>query len=213
MGADQERGGMTARGWVAAVVVGLWVVSRALGAWAEAVVGEPAPAFSLTDAHGTARSLAEFKGKFVVLEWFNHDCPFVGKHYNSGNMQALQADATGRGVVWLTMASSAPGKQGYLTREQALAIIAARGAHQTALLLDSDGAVGRLYGAKTTPHLFVLDPEGRIIYAGAIDDRPSTDPADIPGATNYVRRALDEALAGQPVSVPSTKSYGCSVKY
>ena len=194
-------------------MVGLLVVARPPAAGAEAVVGEPAPEFSLTDAHGTARSLAEFQGKFVVLEWFNNDCPFVGKHYNSGNMQALQADATGRGVVWLTMASSAPGRQGHLTREQALAVIAERDAHQTALLLDPDGVVGRLYGAKTTPHLFLISPEGRVLYAGAIDDRPSTDPADVPGATNYVRQALNEALAGKPVSVPSTKSYGCSVKY
>ena len=121
--------------------------------------------------------------------------------------------ATGRGVIWLTVASSAPGKQGHLTPGQALAVIAERGSRQTELLLDPDGAVGRRYGAKTTPHLFVINPEGRVIYAGAIDDTPSTDPADLPGATNYVRQALDEALAGRPVSIPSTKSYGCSVKY
>ena len=204
---------MSRRRVVGAVLVGAMVVARAAGVSAEAVVGQPAPAFSLTDAHGATRSLGQFKGKFVVLEWFNNECPFVGKHYNSGNMQTLQAEATGRGVVWLTIVSSAPGKQGFLTPEQALAAIADRGAHQTALLLDSDGTVGRLYGAKTTPHLFIVNPEGRVIYAGAIDDYPSTDPADIPGATNYVRQALDEALAGRPVSVPSTKSYGCSVKY
>ena len=195
------------------VLIGLMVVARAAGVLAEAVVGEPAPAFSLSDAHGVARSLAEFKGKFVVLAWFNNECPFVGKHYNSGNMQKLQAEATGRGVVWLTIVSSAPGKQGSLTPERALAVIAERGAHQTALLLDPDGTVGRLYGAKTTPHLFIVNSEGRVIYAGAIDDHPSTDPADLPGATNYVRQALDEALAARPVSVPSTRSYGCSVKY
>lgn len=197
----------------AVAVAGTLLVGRAAVVRAEAVVGEPAPAFSLTDAHGTARSLAEFTGKFVVLEWFNNDCPFVGKHYNSGSMQQLQAEATGRGVVWLTVASSAPGKQGHLTREQALMVIAERGSRQTALLPDPDGAVGRRYGAKTTPHLFVINPEGRVIYAGAIDDKPSAEPADLPGAVNYVRQALDEALAGRPVSVPSTKSYGCSVKY
>jgi peroxiredoxin len=194
-------------------LVGVLVLGGAPGVRAEAVVGGPAPDFNLTDAHGTTRSLAQFRGTFVVLEWFNNECPFVRKHYGSGNMQRLQADATARGVAWLTIVSSASGKQGYLTPEQALAVLAERGSHQTALLLDPDGTVGRLYGAKTTPHCFIINPEGRVIYAGAIDDRPSTDPADIPGATNYVTQALEEALAGKPVSVPSTKSYGCSVKY
>ena len=180
---------------------------------AEAVVGEPAPDFSVADASGATRSLAEFKGRFVVLEWFNPECPFVRKHYGSGNMQGLQAAAAERGVVWLTVASSAPGKQGHLTPEQAGAVIQELGAKQTALLLDPDGTVGRRYGAKTTPHLFLIGPEGRLLYAGAIDDRPSVDPDDIPGATNYLQQALDEALAGEPVSVPQTKPYGCSVKY
>lgn len=198
---------------VMAAVLGALLIGRADLVRAEAMVGEPAPEFTLTDERGAARSLGEFKGKFVVLEWFNNGCPFVNKHYGSGNLQAIQADATGRGAVWLTIVSSAPGKQGSLTPEQAPAVIAERGAHPTALLLDPNGAVGRLYGAKTTPHLFLVNPEGRVIYAGAIDDRPSTDPADIPGATNYVRQALDEAMAGKPVSVPSTQSYGCSVKY
>ena len=180
---------------------------------AEAVVGEPAPDFSVADASGATRSLAEFKGRYVVLEWFNPECPFVRKHYGSGHMQELQAAAAERGVVWLTVASSAPGKQGYLTPEQAGAVIEELGTKQEALLLDPDGTVGRRYGAKTTPHLFLIGPEGRVLYAGAIDDRPSVDPDDIPGATNYLQQALDEALAGEPVSVPQTKPYGCSVKY
>jgi peroxiredoxin len=195
-------------GWVAAFLLVL-----PTGARAEARVGSPAPALSMTDTRGRIHSLAALQGTFVVLEWFNNDCPFVGKHYKSGSMQRLQAAATARGVVWLTIVSSAPGKQGHVGAEQANAIIAARGAHQTAMLLDPDGTLGRRYGAKTTPHLFVMNPEGLVIYAGAIDDRPSTDPTDLVGATTYVQRALDEALAGQPVSIPEAKPSGCSVKY
>lgn len=187
--------------------------SAATTAHAEVVVEQPAPDFTLTDSTGAARSLHAFRGRYVVLEWFNNECPFVGKHYNSGHMQRLQAAYTAKGVAWLTIISSASGKQGHVTPEQANAIIAQRQAKQTALLLDPDGAVGRLYGAKTTPHLFIVNPEGVLIYAGAIDDRPSTNPDDLAGATNYVQRALDEAMAGKPVSVPQTKSYGCSVKY
>lgn len=194
------------------VLLGLILESGVLAA-AEAVVGGPAPEFSLPDAAGQTRSLSEFKGKFVVLEWFNNECPFVGKHYGSGNMQRLQAAYTGKGIIWLTVVSSAPGKQGHLLPPQAQAVIRQRQSHQTALLLDPDGTVGRRYGAKTTPHLFIINPEGMVIYAGAIDDTPSTDPADIPTAVNYVQRALDEALDGRPVSVSKTASYGCSVKY
>ena len=175
--------------------------------------GELAPDFTLTDSTGAERSLTDFKGQVVVLEWFNPECPFVRKHYGSGNMQALQAAATARGVVWLTIVSSAPGRQGHLLPEEASAVIRNEESRQTALLLDPKGTVGRLYGAKTTPHLFLIDPEGRVRYAGAIDDRPSVNPDDIPGATNYVQRALDELLAGQPVSITTTKPYGCSVKY
>ena len=181
-------------------------------AWA-AEVGQRAPEFSLPDATGTTRSLSDFTGKFVVLEWFNNECPFVRKHYDSGNMQRLQAAYTAKGVVWLTVASSALGKQGYMTPEQAQAVIQARNARQTALLLDPDGTVGQRYGAKTTPHLFIINPEGVLIYAGAIDSIASVDQADIDQAENYVRRALGEALTGQPVSVAETRSYGCSVKY
>ncbi len=150
----------------------------------------------------------------MVLEWFNNDCPFVGKHYNSGNMQRLQKRYMEQGIVWLTVASSAPNKQGHIaTPQDGQQIIKTRDAHQTALLLDPDGTVGRQYGAKTTPHMFVINPEGVLIYAGAIDDKASADPADIAGATNYVERALTEAMAGKAVTTPETRPYGCSVKY
>ena len=176
-------------------------------------IGKPAPDFSLNDPSGAAHSLADAKGKLVVLEWTNPDCPFVKKHYGSGNMQKLQADYTAKGVVWYTIASSAPGKQGHYGPEDWKGILQKRGDKQTALLLDPDGAVGRLYGAKTTPHVFVVGKDGVLLYKGAIDDKPSTDPADVAGARNLVAAALDEALDGKPVSRPVTESYGCSVKY
>ncbi len=185
----------------------------AQAAVAHAVVGQPAPAFTLTDTHGRVRSLAELKGKFVVLEWFNNDCPFVRKHYGTGAMQRLQATYTEQGVVWLTIASSATGKQGHLTPEQGSAVIRERQAHQTALLLDPQGVVGQLYEAKTTPSMVVIDPKGVVVYTGAIDDQPSVDPADAATAHNYIASALDEAMAGKPVSVSQTRCYGCSVKY
>ena len=196
------------------VLVGLTLLAGApVPSWADAVVGETAPAFTLTDTNGQPQSLSDFADRFVVLEWFNKDCPFVRKHYDSGNMQRLQETYTGRGVVWLSITSSAPGRQGHITAEEGSAVLAQRQAHPTALLLDPDGTVGHLYGAKTTPHLFIIQPGGTLIYAGAIDDTPSINAADVATATNYVAQALDEAMAGKPVSVPSTKSYGCSVKY
>ena len=183
-------------------------------AWADAAaVGEPAPGFTLTDTDGAPRSLSDFGARWVVLEWSNHECPFVRKHYGSGNMQRLQSTYTQRGVVWLTIVSAAPGKQGSVTVEQANAIRRQRGDRQTAMLLDPDGAVGRLYGAKTTPHMFLIDPTGVLVYAGAIDDKPSTDPADIATATNYIERALEEADRDQTISISHTQSYGCSIKY
>ena len=178
-----------------------------------ATAGQPAPAFSATDSTGKPESLAQYRGKYVVLEWTNRDCPYTRKHYESGNMQKLQQQWTAKGVVWLTILSSAPGEQGYLTAEQENAQVARAGAHPTAAILDPHGEIGRLYGAKTTPHMFVIDPEGKIIYAGAIDDKPSTDRADVASATNYVSAALQSALAGQRVAVSSTRPYGCSVKY
>ncbi|MCL4820380.1 MAG: thioredoxin family protein [Vicinamibacteria bacterium] len=182
-------------------------------AHAAAVVGQPAPEFTLTDSTGKSHSLSSFKGKFVVLEWNNFDCPFVVKHYGSGNMQKLQNTYTARGVVWLTVNSSAAGKQGHLQPAEVAGKLAERKAAPSAYLLDADGKAGKAYGAKTTPHMYVIDPKGTLVYAGAIDDKPSTDIADVAGARNHVAAALDEALAGKPVSVASSTPYGCSVKY
>ncbi len=178
-----------------------------------AKVGEAAPAFTGSDSHGKAVSLAQFKGKYVVLEWHNHDCPYVRKHYGSGNLPRLQKEWTGKGVVWLAIVSSAAGKQGHVDGATADANMKQAGASPTATLLDPKGELGRLYGAKTTPHMFVISPQGTLLYAGAIDDKPTSDAGDIAGAKNYVAQALTEAMAGKPVSVPSTPPYGCSVKY
>jgi peroxiredoxin len=176
-------------------------------------VGQPAPEFTLTDSNGKAHKLSDFKGKFVVLEWLNHGCPFVIKHYESGNMQKLQKKYTGKDVVWLSIASSAPGKQGHMSPEETNKTRADKGSAATAVLRDEDGTVGKLYDAKVTPELYVVDPEGTLIYMGAIDDVKSTDTADVAGAKNYVKQALDEAMAGKPVSEPSTSAYGCGIKY
>jgi hypothetical protein len=175
--------------------------------------GAAAPGFTLTDVDGKTRSLSDHKGKWVVLEWVNHGCPFVEKHYGSGNMQALQSNFTSKGVVWLSIGSSAKGKEGFLSPAEWQQVIQEKNAAPTAVLLDGDGKTGRAYGAKTTPHMFVINPEGKLVYQGAIDSVPGTDPAEIAGAKNYVRQALEESLAGQPVSEPKTKPYGCSVKY
>jgi len=180
---------------------------------ASAVVGKAAPDFELAGADGKAYKLSDYQGKYVVLEWNNPDCPFVRKHYNSGNMQALQKTYAGKDVVWLTICSSAPGKQGYYDGAELEKILEHNKFASTAYLRDTTGEVGRTYGAKTTPNMFVIDPKGTLIYSGAIDDKPSTKPADIDGATNYVSSCLDAAMAGKAVSVTSTTPYGCSVKY
>ncbi len=193
---------------VAGILAGLAAVAAA-----QAVVGQPAPAFTATDSNGKPESLADFKGKWVVLEWTNNECPFVKKHYGSGNMQKLQKAYTGKGVTWLSVISSAPGQQGYADGAKANTLTQERGASPTAVLLDPQGKLGHLYGAKTTPHLYVIDPQGRLVYNGAIDDKPSTDPADVPGAKNFLASALDQAMAGKPVTVASSQPYGCSVKY
>jgi len=177
------------------------------------VLGQPAPAFTAVDADGKSRSLAEFKGKTVVLEWTNQGCPYVQKHYNSGAMQRLQKQATADGVVWLTVISSAPGFQGHLTGPQAKQWKAKARAHSTDVLLDPDGVVGRAYDARTTPHMFVVDKTGALVYMGGIDDRPYADPASLKGAKNYVAAALADVKAGRPVAQAATKPYGCSVKY
>lgn len=188
-------------------------VAAAPAAALAAKVGEPAPAFTATDSNGKQVSLAQFKGKYVVLEWHNQGCPFVVKHYGSGNLPKLQKEWTAKGVVWLAIISSAPGKQGFVDGKGANRDMQAHSAAPTATLLDPKGEVGRLYGAKTTPHMFVIGPQGQLIYNGAIDDKSSADPADIPGARNYVAQALTEAMSGRPVSQPTTPPYGCSVKY
>jgi len=176
-------------------------------------VGSTAPDISATDSKGKTHTLSQYKGKYVVLEWFNPECPFVKKHYGSGNMQKLQEEFTGKGVVWLTIDSSAPGLEGHLTAEQAEKKIAEWKSKQTALLIDADGKAGQTYGAKNTPQMFVINPEGKIVYEGAIDSKATPKPEDIPSSTNYVKAALEESMAGKNVSNASTKPYGCSVKY
>jgi peroxiredoxin len=175
--------------------------------------GAPAPDFTLKGDDGAEHTLSKLKGKYVVLEWYNKDCPFVRRHYGTKNMQALQKRYTDKGVVWFEIATSAPGKEGYLTAKTAAAARKKFGINSTAILLDAKGDVGRLYSAKTTPHMFVVDPKGNVIYMGAIDDLPSTDWSDIKDAHNYVSAALDDAMAGRPVAKPMTTSYGCGVKY
>lgn len=176
-------------------------------------VGQPAPAFTATDDHGATRSLADYAGQWVVLEWHNNGCPYVQKHYNSRAMQNRQKAWTGKGIVWLTIISSAPGLQGYVTPEQSQAFAAKAGMASTAVLLDPTGAIGHRYDARTTPHMFVIDPKGIVVYNGAIDDRPTADPASLTGATNYVDAALTEAMAGKAVTTATTVPYGCTVKY
>lgn len=174
-------------------------------------LGKPAPDFTLTDQNGEAVKLSDSKGKLVVLEWFNEGCPFVKKHYGSKNMQGLQKKYAKKGVVWYSIVTGKKGKQGYLTPEEAQERL--KGMGSKAILRDEKGDVGRLYSAKTTPHMYVIDKKGDLVYMGGIDDNPSADPADIKGARNHVAAALDEALAGKPVSTPSSAPYGCSVKY
>lgn len=175
--------------------------------------GDQAPDFKGTDSNGKTQSLSQYRGKWVVLEWANRGCPYEQKHYNSGNMEALQKDWTAKGVVWLSILSSAPGQQGYMTPAAENQYLSTMHAAPTAAILDPTGAIGRMYDAKTTPHMFVIDPAGKLIYEGAIDDRPSTDPESLKGAHNYVSEALEDGMAGKPVPTPVTRSYGCSVKY
>ncbi len=176
-------------------------------------VGEAAPDFTGTDSNGQGHRLSDFKGKFVVLEWHNNGCPFTKKHYESGNMQRLQREWTSKGVVWLTVISSAPGTQGYVTGAEENTYLQKMKASPTAALLDPTGQIGHLYAARTTPHMIIIDPKGVLIYDGAIDDKPTSDQADIAGARNYVSLALTEATTGKQVSSQTTRPYGCSVKY
>ena len=187
----------------------------ALATWvhADAEIGKPAPAFTLPTCESKSVSLSDFKGKVVVLEWTNYGCPFVVKHYGSGNMQKLQADAAAKGVVWLSICSSAPNQQGHATPADALKACTEKNSAATAYLIDESGATGRAYGAKRTPEMYVINADGVLVSHGAIDDKKSADPADIATAKNLVAAAIDETLAGKPVSIPETEAYGCSIKY
>jgi peroxiredoxin len=182
-------------------------------ALAAATVGQPAPAFTVADTNGKPVSLADFKGKHVVLEWVNPGCPFVVKHYGSSNMQGTQKDATAKGVVWLTVSSTAPDASDYKKPADLAKWMQGQKAAATATLMDDDGKLGKAYGARTTPHMYIVDPAGTLVYAGGIDDKPSSNAADIPNSKNYVKAALAETLAGKPVTQASTRPYGCSVKY
>lgn len=193
---------------LAAVLLTLSIAARAAPR-----LGEPAPDFTALDQNGKPVKLSDAKGKLVVLEWFNHGCPFVRKHYDSKNMQRLQKKYAAKGVVWYTITTGKKGKEGHMTQSESAERLKSEGMGSTALLRDESGDVGRLYSARTTPHMFVVDKKGVLIYQGGIDDKPSADPADIKTSKNLVAAALDEAMAGKPVSTPSAPPYGCSVKY
>ncbi|MBX3016456.1 MAG: thioredoxin family protein [Bdellovibrionaceae bacterium] len=196
-------------------LVTLLALTLAIPAFAqtEIKVDSPAPAFSVKDASGKAHSLADAKGKWVVLEWYNKDCPYVRKHYDSKNMQGLQTKYMAQGVTWYTVISSATGKQGFLANAEVAPNFTKEGAKPTAVLIDTDGAMGKAYGAKTTPHMYVINPEGKVVYAGAIDDNNSANPKVIPTSKNFVAAALEAGMAGKPVETKATAAYGCAVKY
>jgi len=208
-----NRGEKSMRKYFPFAVLAMLALATPAATAADAEIGAPAPAFSLTGLDGQTHDLGDFAGKTVVLEWTNHECPFVVKHYDSGNIPQQQATATAAGVVWIVINSSAPGKQGHVTEGEARRIQADWNADQTHYLFDADGAVGRAYGAKTTPHMYVIDPDGVLRYNGAIDSIPSAKIADLEAAEQYVELALAELAASQPVSRPLTQPYGCSVKY
>ncbi len=189
------------------------MIAMSGAAYAAVTNNSPAPDFTLTDSNGNSHSLSDFAGKYVVLEWVNYDCPFVKKFYRFGDMQGLQEDLTGQDVIWLSINSSATGKQGAYGPDEVNQIMANSEAQPTAYLFDTDGTVGRLYGAKTTPHMYVINPDGDLIYQGAIDSIASVDSSDIAEADNYVLQALSQASAGDAITDPVTKPYGCSVKY
>lgn len=199
----------TAPIWALAITLALMTTALTVHA---ARVGQPAPAFAATDTKGKTHTLAALKGKWVVLEWHNNECPYVKRHY-AGSMQKLQRDWTAKGVIWLTVISSAPGTQGYVTPAEAERYAKAVKASPTAILLDPKGDLGHLYDARTTPHMFVVNPQGVLVYNGAIDDKPSTDPSDNVTAANYVSAALTQGMAGKPITTPTSRPYGCSVKY
>jgi peroxiredoxin len=183
------------------------------GALAAVGAGQAAPEFTLTDIGGKQRSLSDFKGKYVVLEWFNSECPFVQKHYESSNMQSLQKKYGGKGVVWLTINSTSSDSSQYRDPSRSAQIVSDWKINSAALMLDPDGKVGQTYGARTTPHMWVIDPQGKVIYAGGIDDKATYRTADVQSARNFIAAALDESMAGKPVGVSAAAPYGCSVKY
>jgi len=189
------------------------LLATSTAAFADAEIGKTAPDFTLIDAQGSPHSLKDLKGKTVVLEWMNFDCPFVHKHYKSGNMQKLQAAETAKGTVWFSIVSSAKGKQGYFEPKDMLARQAKEGGKQTAILYDTDGKVGKAFGAKNTPHMFVIDKDGKVAYRGAIDDKDTAEIEDIAKAKNYVSAALEDLRANRKVATADTKPYGCGVKY
>jgi hypothetical protein len=195
------------------IVLALPALFLAMAAHATATVGQPAPDFALKDTSGKTVKLSDFRGKHVVLEWTNPGCPFVRKHYNSGNMPALQKEAVDKGVVWLAINSTHKGSDEYMAPAKLAAWQQERQSRPTATLADEEGTTGKAYGARTTPHMYIVDPQGRLIYAGGIDSIPSSNPEDIKKAVNYVRRGLDEALAGKALSASVTRPYGCSVQY
>ncbi|POR46088.1 thioredoxin family protein [Bosea psychrotolerans] len=194
-------------------LAGLSLSAGSVLAQGGAKIGQPAPAFQAVDADGKTRNLSEFAGKTVILEWTNHDCPYVRKHYNSATMQTLQKDMVREGIVWLSVVSSPVGEQGYVDGAAAKELTTKRDAAPAAVLLDPNSKVARAYGATTTPHMYIVDPKGTLAYMGAIDDKPSSNPASLNGAKSYVRQAVAELKAGKPISEAATKSYGCAVKY
>jgi glutathione peroxidase-family protein len=198
---------------LAALVAVAWAPAPAAAQSGPPAVGKQAPDFTLKAADGETHSLSDFEGKYVVLEWLNFGCPFVQKHYGSGNMQQLQETYTDKGVVWLSIVSSAEGKQGYYPPNEMVAQKKKHNGNMTAILMDTSGEVGQTYGAQTTPHMYVINPDGELIYRGGIDDKPTTDEADIEGAKNYVKMALNAAMNGEEVPVKTAQPYGCSVKY
>jgi peroxiredoxin len=195
------------------IAAGLCAALMTAAAAAAPEVGKPAPDFTGNDTTGKTWDLADLRGTPLILEWTNHDCPYVVKHYESGNMQALQQEAAEAGYTWLSVISSAPGKQGHVSAAQADELTESRGAAPTAVLLDPEGNIGKAYGARTTPHMFVIDADGTLVYMGGIDDKPTTNIADVEGAQNYVRLAMADLAAGEPVGNAVTRPYGCSVKY
>jgi peroxiredoxin len=195
------------------LALALVVVTSPAALAASATVGQPAPNFALPDVQDKPLKLSDYAGKYVVLEWTNPDCPFVRKHYNSGNMPGLQGEAGTKDVVWLTINSTHPQHSEYKAPPVMQAWLDSKKAQPKAMLFDRDGAIGKEYGAKTTPHMYVIDPKGKLVYMGAIDDKRSANPDDVKIAKNFVRVALDEAMSGKPVSVASTVAYGCSIKY